>query len=67
MGLSSKKGSALDSSISDPTLPFPRSPDGQRPERMAFLSKQGSFLTRQESFSSVHLLSHGLHLTLHLN
>ena len=36
---------ALHSSISDPTLPLPRSPDGQRPERMAFLPKQGSFLT----------------------
>ena len=58
---------ALYSSISDPTLPLLRSLDGQRPERMAFLSKQGSFLTRQESSSSVHLLSSRLHLILHLN
>jgi len=49
---------ALHSSISDPTLPLPRSPDGQRPERMAFLPKQGLFLQRQETSSSVHLLSY---------
>src|SRR6218665_2926013 len=36
---------ALHSSISDPTLPLPRSPDGQRPERMAYISKQGLILT----------------------
>src|SRR6218665_1308315 len=43
MGHSSKKG-IFTQLLNGSTLPLPRLPDGQRPERMAFLSKQGSFL-----------------------